>query len=108
MPLYDYECTNCKHLLEDILQNMSEEPLTECPNCGKDQLIRVVTGGIHVFVKGSSTPVDIRKEEVLKENTEPEQEPKKEWYHSHGSASATEINKMTKKQQAKYIMEGKK
>ena len=104
MPLYDYECKSCEHLMEDVYQSIFEDPLVECPNCKENQLCRIITGGVHVFVKGSSTPVDIRREEVPIKK----EEPKKQWYHSHGSASASEINKMTNKQKAKYIMENDK
>ena len=101
MPLYDYQCSKCEHIVEDAYQSIFEDPLVECPNCKENQLCRIITGGVHVFVKGSSTPVDIRREEVPIKK----EEPKKQWYHSHGSASASEINKMTNKQKAKYIME---
>lgn len=37
MPIYEYACTNCKHTL-DALQKMSDDPLTECPECGKATL----------------------------------------------------------------------
>jgi putative FmdB family regulatory protein len=103
MPLYDYECKNCEHIVEDAYQSIFEDPLVECPNCKEDQLCRIITGGIHVFVKGSSTPVDIRREEIIPKK----EESKKQWYHNHGSASSKEINQMTKKQKAKYIMENK-
>jgi putative FmdB family regulatory protein len=104
MPLYDYQCSKCEHIVEDAYQSIFEDPLVECPNCKENQLCRIITGGVHVFVKGSSTPVDIRREEVPIKK----EEPKKQWYHSHGSASASEINKMTNKQKAKYIMENDK
>lgn len=42
MPLYEYECTGCKHSLE-ARQKMSDVPLTECPKCGAASLERVVS-----------------------------------------------------------------
>ena len=33
MPLYEYECADCGHLTE-VLQRLSDPPLTECPKCG--------------------------------------------------------------------------
>ena len=33
MPLYEYECKQCKRRMEKI-QKFSDEPLTECPHCG--------------------------------------------------------------------------
>jgi putative FmdB family regulatory protein len=32
MPIYEYVCEKCGHHLE-ILQKMSDKPLTKCPNC---------------------------------------------------------------------------
>lgn len=32
MPIYEYECTSCRKVLE-IFQRMTEDPLTTCPNC---------------------------------------------------------------------------
>jgi len=33
VPLYEYQCKNCKHLFERI-RKFSDPPLTECPKCG--------------------------------------------------------------------------
>jgi len=33
MPLYEYQCTQCGHRLE-IIEKFSDEPSTECPECG--------------------------------------------------------------------------
>lgn len=32
MPIYEYQCQECKHRLE-ALQQLSEPPLTTCPEC---------------------------------------------------------------------------
>lgn len=37
MPIYPYVCTECGHEF-DALQKISEEPLSECPVCGKSSL----------------------------------------------------------------------
>jgi len=42
MPIYEYQCRSCGHELEK-LQRMSDEPLKDCPDCGKDQLQRLVS-----------------------------------------------------------------
>ena len=34
MPLYEYQCTKCKHTFEKI-QKFSDPPVTECPKCGE-------------------------------------------------------------------------
>jgi putative FmdB family regulatory protein len=50
MPTYEYECVN-GHRFE-IVQRMSEEPLTVCPKC-KAKTRRIIQGGIGVIFKGS-------------------------------------------------------
>lgn len=32
MPIYEYECKKCGHL-EEIMQKISDAPLTKCPEC---------------------------------------------------------------------------
>ncbi|PID85304.1 MAG: FmdB family transcriptional regulator [Chloroflexi bacterium] len=49
MPTYTYRCTNCGHKFE-ARQRMTDEPLTECPQCeGK---IRRVVNSVGVVFKG--------------------------------------------------------
>lgn len=33
MPIYAYKCESCGHS-KDVLQKMSDSPLTDCPQCG--------------------------------------------------------------------------
>jgi len=42
MPIYEYRCEDCGHELE-ALQKMSDEPLTECPECAKPALKKQVS-----------------------------------------------------------------
>lgn len=51
MPTYDYACDSCGHSFE-AFQKMSDEPLRECPECGK-AVRRVLSGGIGISFKGS-------------------------------------------------------
>jgi putative FmdB family regulatory protein len=37
MPIYEYRCSECGQDHE-VLQKVSEPPLTECPSCGKPAL----------------------------------------------------------------------
>jgi len=46
----------------------------------------------------------INEMEAMKKERNPE--PKKPWYQTQGNKSMKDINKMTDKQKAKYIMEG--
>lgn len=61
MPTYDYECTSCNKVME-IFQQMSEEPLQKCPECG-EKIKRLVGGGLGVIFKGNGFYVtDSRKD----------------------------------------------
>jgi putative FmdB family regulatory protein len=42
MPIYEYKCTECEHRLEK-LQKMSDDPLKDCPECGKPSLSKLVS-----------------------------------------------------------------
>ena len=42
VPIYAYRCTDCGHA-EDVLQKMSDSPLTDCPACGKSTYAKQVT-----------------------------------------------------------------
>ena len=32
MPIYEYECSSCQKVIE-VIQRMTEEPLSQCPDC---------------------------------------------------------------------------
>lgn len=42
MPIYEYTCKSCGHTLE-VLQRMSDKPLTTCPHCEKPELQKVIS-----------------------------------------------------------------
>ena len=51
MPFYEYECQACKYYAE-VMQKISDAPLTRCPSCGKRALKKLVS--VPVFrLKGS-------------------------------------------------------
>ncbi len=50
MPTYEYACTACGHRLEAV-QKFSDDPLTECPECGS--ALRKVYGAVGIVLKGS-------------------------------------------------------
>jgi putative FmdB family regulatory protein len=50
MPTYEYTCRACGHTF-DIVQPMSDEPLTTCPECGG--ALRKVFGAPAISFKGS-------------------------------------------------------
>lgn len=42
MPIYEYRCPDCGHEF-DKLQKISDDPVTECPACGKDQVKKLIS-----------------------------------------------------------------
>lgn len=42
MPIYEYKCAECGHQLE-AMQKISEEPLKDCPSCGRPVLKRLIS-----------------------------------------------------------------
>ncbi len=42
MPIYAYGCTSCG-AQKDVMQKMSDAPLTACPECGKETFAKQVT-----------------------------------------------------------------
>ena len=52
MPTYDYICNDCEKMYE-YFQSMSDAPIKECPDCKKNSLRRVISGGTGLIFKGS-------------------------------------------------------
>ncbi len=42
MPIYAYKCSDCG-FEQDVMQKMSDAPLTECPQCGKATFAKQLT-----------------------------------------------------------------
>jgi putative FmdB family regulatory protein len=73
MPIYEYACKNCGHKL-DALQKMSDEPLLECPECGKPQLKRLISAPRFRLKGNGWYETDFKKDNqrnLSKSDTEP-------------------------------------
>jgi len=44
VPFYEYQCQACGHRLE-VMQKMSDAPLSECPECHKAELKKLISAG---------------------------------------------------------------
>lgn len=42
MPIYAYKCSDCGHE-QDVMQKVSDAPLTDCPQCGKPAFAKQLT-----------------------------------------------------------------
>ena len=59
MPLYTYRCRTCEHQF-DVRQKFADDPLTTCPECGEEQLRKVINQ-VGVVFKGSGFYVNDAK-----------------------------------------------
>jgi putative FmdB family regulatory protein len=50
MPTYEYRCKSCDHRF-DAVQSFTDDPITECPECGG--LVKKVFGSVGITFKGS-------------------------------------------------------
>jgi len=42
MPIYAYKCSDCGHE-QDVMQKVSDAPLTDCPECGQPAFAKQLT-----------------------------------------------------------------
>lgn len=42
MPIYEYQCSGCNHHF-DLMQKMSDKPVTQCPKCFEQTVVRLVS-----------------------------------------------------------------
>ncbi|MEO0075387.1 MAG: zinc ribbon domain-containing protein [candidate division WOR-3 bacterium] len=43
MPLYDFECLNCKKTFEDLIMHYKKSQKICCPNCGSKNVKRLIS-----------------------------------------------------------------
>jgi len=93
VPIYEYACRKCDHTL-DALQKMSDDPLVDCPECGKPALKRLISAP-RFRLKGKGWyETDFKKDNqrnVLKSDTEPAKSDK-----SDGKSEKSETKKTEK------------
>jgi putative FmdB family regulatory protein len=74
MPIYEYRCTNCSKEFE-LFQKITDEPATECPDCGGkiERLVSATTfslkGGGWYKDGYSSSKSETPKKEIKKDTT---------------------------------------
>lgn len=61
MPIYEYACQSCGHIF-DVLQKMSAEPLTDCPECGKPELKKLLSAPNFRLKGGGWYETDFKKD----------------------------------------------
>ena len=83
MPIYEYRCEACG-FQKEFLQRISDAPLKDCPECGKQSFTKMVTAagfqlkGSGWYAtdfknKGGAKPADSAKKDEAKAETKSEQ-----------------------------------
>jgi putative FmdB family regulatory protein len=67
MPFYEYECQSCKYYTE-VMQKISDPPLTKCPSCGKKALKKLVSAPVFRLKGGGWYETDFKSDKENKRN----------------------------------------
>lgn len=76
MPIYEYRCQNCGHSFEQ-LQKVTDKLLHTCPECGKKQLIKLISN-TSFQLKGTGWYVTDFKNKKEKDSGKDSSKPKPE------------------------------
>jgi putative FmdB family regulatory protein len=112
MPIYEYECTNCKFYVE-ALQKISEGPLRQCPSCKKQTLKRLVSAPVFRLKGGGWYETDFKSDQEGKRNLAageeaPEAKPADDKAEKPEKPEKAEKPAETVKESAKKAVEPKK
>ncbi|MBI9017898.1 MAG: zinc ribbon domain-containing protein [Phycisphaerae bacterium] len=67
MPTYDYQCPDCNYSFE-LFQSITAKPEKKCPECGKNNVKRLIGIGAGVIFKGGGFyETDYRSESYKKD-----------------------------------------
>ncbi|HLY52504.1 MAG TPA: zinc ribbon domain-containing protein [Steroidobacteraceae bacterium] len=67
MPFYEYECQACRFYTE-IMQKISDAPLTRCPSCGKQKLKKLVSAPVFRLKGAGWYETDFKSDKEPKRN----------------------------------------
>ncbi|HEX9751680.1 MAG TPA: zinc ribbon domain-containing protein [candidate division Zixibacteria bacterium] len=71
MPTYEYRCRACGHEFEAV-QPITDEPVRLCPQCGKEQVERLISPGAGLLFKGSGFYITDYRSESYKKSADAE------------------------------------
>lgn len=67
MPFYEYQCRACGALTE-VLQKVADPPLRKCPECGRNQLVKLVSAPVFRLKGGGWYETDFKSDGENKRN----------------------------------------
>ncbi|MHC4721712.1 MAG: FmdB family zinc ribbon protein [Planctomycetota bacterium] len=95
MPTYDYLCDNCAHGFEKF-QSITARQMRKCPECGKNQLKRLIGTGAGIIFKGSGFYETDYRSEDYKEARKKEEKSATEAKDKKDTKTKTEAKSQTK------------
>ena len=95
MPTYDYLCDSCGHEFEKF-QSITARTLRKCPECGKNQLKRLIGTGAGIIFKGSGFYETDYRSESYKEAKKKEEKSATEAKDKKDTKTKTETKSETK------------
>ena len=75
MPFYEYECPHCGYD-EEVLQKITDKPLTQCPSCGKKGLKKLMSAPVFRLKGSGWYETDFKSDKENKRNLHGDSEPK--------------------------------
>src|SRR5262245_8999524 len=101
MPFYEYQCRACGAEVE-VLQKISDAPLKKCPECGKNQLAKLVSAPVFRLKGGGWYETDFKTDKDNKRNlVDSEKAPSKAEDRADAKADAKPEAKPEAKSEAK-------
>jgi putative FmdB family regulatory protein len=67
MPFYEYECPHCNYH-EEVLQKITDAPLSKCPNCGKKGLKKLMSAPVFRLKGSGWYETDFKSDKENKRN----------------------------------------
>src|SRR5262245_63954073 len=67
MPFYEYECPHCGYD-EEVLQKITDKPLSKCPNCGKQGLKKLMSAPVFRLKGSGWYETDFKSDKENKRN----------------------------------------
>jgi putative FmdB family regulatory protein len=67
MPFYEYECLHCG-FRDEVLQKISDKPLTRCPSCGKQGLKKLMSAPVFRLKGSGWYETDFKSDKENKRN----------------------------------------
>jgi putative FmdB family regulatory protein len=67
MPFYEYECSKCGYQ-DEVLQKITDQPLTKCPSCGKQGLKKLVSAPVFRLKGSGWYETDFKSDQEKKRN----------------------------------------